>query len=259
MVNSLKKRLADGGPIINGWLLIPSGFAAELMAQAGWDSLTVDLQHGLHDYASLLACFQALAIRGVAPLARVPWNEPASIGRVLDAGAHGLICPMVNTAEEARRFVSYTKYPPLGTRSYGPLRAALYARTEPSFLAAANEDVLCLAQLETRQALDNLEEILDVPGLDGLYIGPNDLAISLGYPARLDREEPEILAIYDRVIAAARARGRVAALHCEQPGYARRAIERGFQLVTAGADGGFILKGARAALAEVRADKGTTP
>jgi 4-hydroxy-2-oxoheptanedioate aldolase len=252
VATTFKARLFEGEPIVNGWLHLPHGFAAELMAQARWDSLTVDLQHGAHDYASMLSCFQALAIRGVTPLARVPWNDPAWIGRVLDAGAQGIICPMVNTPEEAGRFVAAAQYPPLGSRSFGPIRAALYARTDPSYLVAANEDVVCLAQLETRQALDNLEAILETPGLDGLYIGPNDLAISLGYPPRLEREEPEIHAIYDQVIAAAGRHGRVVALHCDQPAYAKRMLARGFRLVTVGSDAGYISRGARATVAEMR-------
>ncbi len=252
MGKSFRERLADGPPVINGWLQIPSGFAAEIMAQANWDSLTVDLQHGQQDYASLLACFQALAIRGVTPLARVLWNDTAAVGRVLDTGAQGIICPMVNTPEEARRFVAAAHYPPLGVRSYGPLRAALYARSEPSFVAAANEDVVCMAQLETRQALDNIEAILEVAGLDGLYIGPSDLGLSLGFPARLDREEPAVFEIYDTIIAAAKRHGKVAALHCDSPAYAKTAIDRGFRLVTVGSDWSFMLKGARAALATIR-------
>lgn len=257
MAKSLKMHLAEAGGVINGWLAIPSGVSAEIMAQAGWDSLTVDLQHGLQDYASLLASFQALAIRGVIPLVRVPWNEPAIIGKVLDAGAHGVICPMVNTADQARRFVSSCRYPPLGSRSYGPLRAALYARKEPTFVAAANEDLVCMAQLETREALDNLEEILEVQGIDGLYIGPNDLSLSLGLPARLDRDEPEIMEIYETVLTAVRKHNRFAALHCDSPVYARQAIAKGFRLVTVGSDCSLMLKGARAAIAEARANEGT--
>src|SRR5277367_5845442 len=123
--NKLLERWKAGKAAVNGWLAIPSGFSAEVMAQCGWDSVTVDLQHGVQDYMSMVHCFQAMAAHPVVPLARVPSLEPGIVGKVLDAGAYGVICPMVNTAEQARAFVSYCRYPPVGVRSNGPVRAGI--------------------------------------------------------------------------------------------------------------------------------------
>src|SRR5579859_5973881 len=123
MSNKLKARLASGKACVNAWLAIPSGFSAEVMAQCGWDSVTVDMQHGVQDYQSMVQCFQAMTAHPVTPLVRVPWNEPGIIGKVLEIGAYGVICPMINTPQEAKNLVAYSKYPPFGTRSNGPIRA----------------------------------------------------------------------------------------------------------------------------------------
>ena len=136
MANKLKDSWKAGTPTVNGWLAIPSAFAAEMMAQLGFDSLTVDLQHGVQDYQSAVACFQGMQAHGPTPLARVPWNEPGIIGKLLDAGAQGLICPMVNTAAQAEAFVAACRYPPLGTRSNGPIRAGIYGEAGRYFYTA---------------------------------------------------------------------------------------------------------------------------
>lgn len=252
MVNNVRNLLVQGRPVINGWLTIPNAFAAELMAQAGWDSLTVDLQHGVQDYASMVACFQAIAGRGVAPLVRVLANDAAMIGKVLDAGAAGVICPMVNTAQEAQQVVSACRYPPLGSRSFGPLRFGLYADQSVDILAAGNTYALCIPQIETREALDNLSEILAVPGVDGVYVGPNDLAISLGYAPGSDREDPAMLEIFDHILAQSRQLNRFVAMHCDSPGYAANMLARGFPFVTVGMDAFFLIRAARAAVEETR-------
>lgn len=250
MTNRVRAAWAEGRAVINGWLAIPSAFSAEVMGQAGFDALTVDLQHGVQDYASAIACFQAMQAHGPAPLARVPWNEPGIIGKLLDAGAKGIICPMVNTAEQAAGFVSACRYPPLGTRSFGPIRAGIYGA--PADTDSANRDVLCLPMIETREALANLDAILDVPGVDGVYVGPADLGLSLGLGPRQDREEPEIIAAFTRIVTATRARGQRAGVHCISGGYAARMQALGFGLVTLGNDSGLLLTAARAAIAAAR-------
>ena len=166
MANKVKEIWAADKAVVNGWLAIPSGFSAEVMAQAGWDSVTVDLQHGVQDYLSMVQCFQAMQGLPVVPMVRVPWNEPGIIGKVLDGGAYGVICPMINTREEAERFVAACKYPPMGARSNGPIRAGIYGVYEAGsgYQATANDDTLCIPMIETQQAVDNLDEILDVPG-----------------------------------------------------------------------------------------------
>ena len=247
--NKLKERWQQGKAAVNGWLAIPAAFSAELMAQCGWNSVTVDLQHGVQDYLSMVACFQAMQAAPVTPLVRVPWNEPGIIGKVLDAGAYGVICPMINTRAEAEAFVSACKYPPVGTRSNGPVRAAIYGG--PTYQQTANDEVLVLPMIETRTALDNLEAILDVPGIDAIYIGPSDLGFSLGLPPRLDREEPEVLRIYERLLQETGKRGIKAGVHCGAADYAVRMLKMGFRMVTVGSDAAFIAQRGRQAVADV--------
>jgi 4-hydroxy-2-oxoheptanedioate aldolase len=253
MANKIKQIWQSGGAVVNGWLAIPSGFAAEVMAQAGWDSVTVDLQHGVQDYQSMVQCFQAMQSQPVLPMVRVPWNEPGIIGKVLDAGAYGVICPMVNTAAEARAFVTACRYPPQGTRSNGPIRVAMYGAAS-NYQKTANQDVLCLPMIETAEAVSNLDAILDVPGVDGVYIGPSDLAFSMGLVPALDKEEPEILAIYERVVRETAKRGQSAGVHCGSAAYAHRAIGMGFKLVTINNDSGLMLEAAKAAVTRARGE-----
>jgi 4-hydroxy-2-oxoheptanedioate aldolase len=251
MPNRLREIWATGRAAVNGWLAIPSGFSAEVMARSGFDTVTVDLQHGVQDYLSMIACFQAMKGEPITPMVRVPWNEPGIIGKVLDGGAYGLICPMVNTREEAERLVAAAKYPPDGNRSNGPIRMALYS--EPGlYQRTANEECLVLPMLETREAIANMDAILDVPGVAGCYIGPSDLGFSHGLVPKLDREEPEMLAIFDRVIEACEKRGLRAGLHCGTAAYAARGIGMGFRLVTILNDSGLLAQAARAAVAQVR-------
>ncbi len=250
MANKIKEIWASGGAVINGWLAIPNGFTAEIMAQAGWDSILVDLQHGIQDYLSMVQCFQAMQAHPVVPMVRVPWNEPGIVGKVLDAGAMGVVCPMVNTVAEARAFVDYCRYPPQGRRSNGPIRAGMYAE---GYQKTANTETLCIPMIETGEAVANLDAILDVPGIDAVYIGPSDLGFSIGLPPILDREEKQILDIYEKVVSASAKRGIAACLHCATPAYARRAIGMGFKLVTIGSDSAFLGAGSRAAVAAMRA------
>jgi len=184
-------------------------------------------------------------------MVRVPWNEPGIIGKVLDGGSYGLICPMINTAEEARNLVSYSKYPPMGARSNGPIRMTAYGAASP-YQTTANDEIIVLAMIETRTAVANLEAILDVPGLTGVYIGPSDLGFSHGLVPKLDREEPEMLAIYDRVIAECGKRGLYAGIHCGTAEYAVRAIKMGFKLVTITNDVSLMAAAARGAIKTVR-------
>ena len=251
MPNKLKGLWQEGRAAVNGWLAIPSGFSAEVMAQAGWDSVTVDLQHGVQDYMSMVACFQAMQSHPVLPMVRVPWNEPGIVGKVLDAGAYGVICPMVNTRAEAQAFVAACRYPPAGRRSNGPIRAGIYGAST-AYQATANDEVLCIPMIETREALDNLDAILDVPGIDAVYVGPSDLSFSLGLEPRMDREEPEFLAHLRRVLDETGRRGLAAGIHCIDPAYAARAIGMGFRLVTCSNDSGLMLQAARAALKVAR-------
>ncbi|WP_043829714.1 HpcH/HpaI aldolase family protein [Muricoccus aerilatus] len=256
MANKLKDAWKAGKKTVNGWLAFPTAFSAEVMASLGFDSLTVDLQHGVQDYQSAVACFQGMQGQGPAAsptaMARVPWNEPGIIGKLLDAGAQGLICPMVNTREQAEAFVAACRYPPHGTRSNGPIRASLYA--EPGrYFYNANDEVLCLPMIETKEALDNLDAILDVPGVDGIYIGPSDLGISLGIlPPIMDREEPEMLRTYERLVRAATDKGLAIGIHCTTGAYVKRMHGMGFTFGTMGSDMTNMVIGAKAQMAALK-------
>jgi len=201
---------------------------------------------------------QAVQAAGVTPLVRIPWNEPGIIGKVLDAGAWGVICPMVNTASDAQALSQACMYPPLGSRSFGPVRARHYGGDQP-YHEIANDAVLVLPQIETREAVDNIGAILDVPGISGIYVGPGDLGLSLGLKPTLDREEPEVLEIYRRLLAATAARGLIAGIHNATAAYAVRMAELGFKFLTVGSDLGFLASGARDSVQSFRNPAGVTP
>jgi len=251
--NRLLEIWAAGGTAVNGWLSLPDMQAVEAMARGGWDSLTVDMQHGMADYPQLLPMLGAVVAAGIVPIVRVPWNEPGAVMRALDAGALGIICPMIESGAEATTFVDYCRYPPDGHRSWGPLRARLL--WGDGYSAAANGIVLPIAMVETRKGLDNLADIVATPGLAGIYVGPSDLSLSLGYGPGLDREEPEVLAAIDRVLAAAAAQGLPVGIQCASPAYARMIADRGMRLVTIGSDSGFVETGARTAIDTFRAPR----
>ena len=179
--NKLRTLWKNGGVAVNGWLGIPSSASAESMARCGWDSLVVDLQHGLVDYTDAVPMLQAISQTDTTPMARVPWNMPDIIMKLLDAGAYGIVCPMINTPAECEEFIQNCRYAPRGRRSFGPIRAVMYAGAD--YWKYANETILTIAMIETQQALDNLDEILKTPGLDAIYVGPSDLGLSLGSPA----------------------------------------------------------------------------
>jgi len=251
--NKLKALWAEGKPTINGWCSIGNPFTAEIMAAQGFDSVTIDMQHGALDYSNILPMFQAMRASGATLMARVPWNEPGIIMKALDAGAYGIICPMVNTGEDAARFVSYLRYPPLGQRSFGPTRVSFAAGA--NYATEANDNMLAFAMIETAEGMANLEAIAATPGLDGIYVGPADLTLSLTQ-GRLapgfDREEPEMIAALQTILAACKKNGIRAALHCGTPDYAARAVRWGFDMTTVGGDSRFLAAAAGAAVAGFR-------
>jgi 4-hydroxy-2-oxoheptanedioate aldolase len=231
--NTLKTKWASGSATINGWLSINSPFVAEIMAAQDYDSVTIDMQHGAVGYEGALNMLQAMRASGVTPMVRVPWLEPGAIMKALDAGAYGIICPMVNTRADAERLVSYMRYPPLGTRSFGPTRVNFSAGS--GYADEANGEMLAFAMIETAEAMANLEEIVRTPGLDGVYIGPADLTLGLSdgaLPPGFDRQEPEMVSAIHKILSAAKAVGIRAALHCGSPEYAAKAIGWGFDMVT---------------------------
>jgi 4-hydroxy-2-oxoheptanedioate aldolase len=228
--NLLRTLWQQDAPAVNGWLSLPATFSAEVMAHQGWDSLTIDLQHGLIDYQSAVGMLQAISTTRTVPLVRVPWRDPAIIMKVLDAGAYGVICPMVNSAAEAREFVAACRYPPLGMRSCGPIRANVYAGAD--YLTNANGTIITMAMIETRAGLDNLEEILSVEGLDAIYVGPADLSLALGCEPQLDPTAEKVVQAIEHIVTQARKGKIVAGIHTGSAANAQKMIGQGFRFVT---------------------------
>ncbi len=239
-----------GRQTVGCWLSLANTFTAESLANLGFDWVCVDLQHGLLDYQDLTHLLPAISTSAATPLVRVPWNEPDHIGKALDAGAYGVIVPMVNNRAEAERAVSACRYPPEGVRSFGPIRAALYGGR--GYAAGANEQIACIVMIETREGLENLEAIVTTPGVDAVYIGPADLALALGLPPVGDNDHPDHAAAVGRILEACRRAGIGAGIHTSSLAYARRYLEQGFNLVTLGSDAGFMMRAAAADLAAVR-------
>ena len=249
--NRLREIWKSGGAALNGWLAIPNSFSAETMAHQGWDALTIDLQHGVVDYQAMVPMLQALSTTATVPVVRVPWLEPGILMKTLDAGAYGVICPMVNTREDAQKLVAYTHYAPRGTRSFGPVRALLYGGAD--YAQHANDTIVTFAMIETAQALDNLDAILSVEGLDAIYIGPSDLSLALGCTPTFDDVDPPVAQAIDHILARAKAHGVVAAIHNGSPEAALSRIAKGFQFVTVSSDARLMAAGAQQVVAKMRA------
>jgi 4-hydroxy-2-oxoheptanedioate aldolase len=248
--NRLKEIWASGKPAIGGWCSMPGSFSAELMANQGWDVVTIDTQHGVIGYSDMLQRLQAISTTDATPLVRVSWNQPGEIMRALDSGAYGIICPMINDAAECAAFVQACRYPPAGFRSSGPTRAAIYGGGD--YLAKANGEMLTFAMVETAAGLANVEAIVATPGLDGVYIGPSDLSLSLGGPPGQDSDAPMLMAAFDKILAACKAAGVRIGVHTASVAYSQKMLGRGFDLVTVGGDTRFLMSGRREA-AEMRA------
>ena len=230
LIEIWKKKL----PVINAWLSIPNSFTAEAFGRMGWDSITLDLQHGQHDYQSSINILQALSNCNSLPMARVPWNEPGIIMKMLDLGTMGIIAPMINSKEECEKFVSYCYYPPNGQRSFGPMRAQLLHGT--SYFKKANENILSFAMIETEQAITYLDEILSVPNLTGVYIGPADMSISFGLNPKFDVKEDPVYSNIKLIAKKAAEHGKIAGIHNGTTKYAKEMISIGYQLVTISSD-----------------------
>ncbi len=248
--NRLKSLWREGRPALGGWLSVPSSFSAEVFAHAGFDWLTVDIQHGLIDYQCAVGMLQAISTTATVPLVRVPWNEPGIIMKALDAGAYGVIIPMVNSRAEAESAVSACRYAPRGIRSYGPVRAVYYGGRD--YFAHADHEVCCVCMIETKQALENLDDILSVPGIDAVYVGPADLSVSLGLPPAADHDESIFVAAIERILDGCRRHGVVPGVHAGNVAVARKRIEQGFLLVEMCDDVGALARTAARDLREVR-------
>jgi 4-hydroxy-2-oxoheptanedioate aldolase len=236
--NPLKTSWAEGRTALGLWMTVPGSIGAEIFAGAGVDYVCVDQQHGVIDYDSMVPMFQAIRAEGTAPITRVLSNDPFLIMKALDAGAWGVIVPLVNDAEDAARAVSACRYPPRGIRSYGPVRAArVIGSRDPEELGG---EVLCLVMVETREALERVEEIASTPGVDGIYIGPSDLALSLGLPPTLDVTEDAHVEAVNRIREACHRNGIAAGIHAASGEWARKHTEAGFDIVTVATDAALL-------------------
>jgi len=248
--NRVREIWREGGSVINGWCGIPSGFAAEVMAHMGWDSLVVDTQHGVVDYQTMVTMLQGISTTSVVPMVRVPWNDPAAVMKALDAGAYGIICPMVNSRSECEAFVGACRYPPRGYRSSGPIRAALYGGAD--YHEKANDTILAMAMIETAEALDHLDEILSTPGLDGIYVGPSDLSLSFGLPPGLDKSDERMLAALTKIVEGCKRHKVVPGIHTGSTAYAKKAIAMGFRFVTLLGDARLLTMAGQQVVREMR-------
>src|SRR5260370_14277434 len=215
-------------------LVIPTAFTAEVMSHQGFDSLTVDMLHGVVDYKPAVSMFTGTSPTGVTRLARVPWNDPAYLMKILDAGAYGVICPMINTRAQAEALVAACKYPPRGYRSFGPVRASIYAGSD--YVEHANDDIVIMPMIETAEALKNLDAILSTPGVDAVYVGPSDLSLALGCKPRLDQTDAPVGEAQQQIVEACKRHGVIAGIHNATAAYSLTMIAAGYRFVTLARD-----------------------
>ncbi|WP_413112261.1 HpcH/HpaI aldolase family protein [Thaumasiovibrio sp. DFM-14] len=234
--NTLLEKFNANETMVNAWLSIPSSYAAEVIAHTGVDSVTIDMQHGMVGFSDVLTMFQAISTSNAVPMIRIPAAYPDVVMKMLDAGAYGIICPSVDTPEICKTFVDACRYPPIGNRSFGPTRGLTYGGAD--YVTHADDEIMALAMIESQEALDNLEAILDTPGLTGIYIGPNDLAFSLGVrPGQYSDKVEQAIA---HILSRAKARNLFTGIFCSGVENAQQRREQGFDLVTPGNDAGAL-------------------
>lgn len=232
--NKLRGLVADRAPILCGWLSIPSSYLAEGAGHSGYDCVAVDLQHGMIGFESAVGMLQAVSATPAVPIVRAPALEAHAIMHLLDAGAYGVICPMVSTADDVRELLSACRYPPVGKRSFGPARGKLYGGAD--YFDHADEAVMAIPMIETAEALANIDEILAVPGLDMIYIGPNDLALELGERPSAETEDSKTAKAIAHILAQATKANIPVGIFCASPELARQRLAEGFIMVTPGND-----------------------
>ena len=249
--NRIKQMWREGKCVTMGWLSVSNGFTAEVMARQGFDALVIDMQHGLTDMANLWPMLQAVSQTDTVPVVRVAANDPATIMKALDFGAYGILVPLINTAEDAAKAVAACRYPPVGMRSSGPVRAIHYGGAD--YVAKANDEIVVMAMIETKEGLANLDAICATPGLDCIYIGPADLSFALGLAPRGDNPDPVHIATCDKIRDAAHKHGKKAAMHCASAAFAAGSVKRGFDLVMLCSDLASMVAGVRKQLDDLKA------
>lgn len=249
----LKARMDAGETVFAAWLTFDAPRVAGALARDGWDAVVVDMQHGLAGYREMVDAVALVAAAGVAPVVRVPVGDDALIGRAPDAGAVGIICPMINSGQEAAWFARGTKYPPLGQRSWAPGQALqVLGLSRDDYLAGANEFVVSFAMVETAQALRHIDAICSTPGIDAIFVGPNDLSLSLSEGAAVDPARPEVQQALAQVVRKCAAHGVVPAVYANTPELAVTCRTMGFRFIAVGSDAGYLAAGSRAMLAAAR-------
>jgi 4-hydroxy-2-oxoheptanedioate aldolase len=233
--NTVKQAWAEGKITFGAWLSIPSSFSAEVMAHQGYDYITIDMQHGVIDYQMAVTMLQAISTTSVIPFVRVPWNEAGIIGKMLDAGAYGIVIPMVNSRAEAEAAVGACRYAPQGYRSFGPIRAAYYGGSD--YATEANREIACIPMIETTRAIAQIDEILSVPGIDAAYVGPADLSLTLGLPPRMDHDEASFEEARLAIVEGCRRNGVVPGIHASAS-LAMKHAQAGYQMITISSDTG---------------------
>lgn len=248
--NKIRTLWAEGKPVLNGWLHINSMWSTEVMANQGWDSLVVDMQHGMMSMESAIQMLQAISITDTVPLVRVNWNTPGEIMRLLDGGAFGVICPMVDTREQCEAFVGACRYPPMGYRSLGPTRARLFMGDD--YAQRANDSIITLAMIETQAAFDNREEIMSVKGLDGVFVGIGDLRLSMTGTAGFTSSDTLVNDALDAILESAKKHNIKAGLFTVDPQYAIDMVSKGYDFVTVQTDSILLTNAASSIVNTVR-------
>ena len=251
--NKILQNFKKKKPSINSWLSIPNSFTAEAFSKMGWDSITIDMQHGQNDYLTSIPMLQAISNSKATPLVRVPWNEPGIIMKMLDLGVLGIIAPMINNKEECEKFVSYCNYPPIGQRSFGPMRAQLSYGLD--YFDKANNQILSLAMIETKEAVNNLDEILSVRNLSGIYIGPADMSSSYGLKPKFDVTQDPVYSVIKKIVKKTKKYNKIAGIHNGTTKYAKKMLKLGYNFVTISSDYRSMISDAKVILNEMKNKK----
>ncbi len=252
----LAARLRSGDTLYCGWVSLPEPLVAELVARAGFDCVALEMQHGLHDIGSVMRGIGAIALAGKPAAVRIALGDNATASRALDMGAEAVIAPMINSAAEARALVAAAKYPPVGERSWGPTRTmALHGIDDPQVqLETGNRTSVVLAMIETARALDALDEILAVEGIDGVFVGPSDLSVTLSQGVRIAPFDPALDEPLGRIAKHAAAAGKVAGIFSANAERARLARRLGYRLMALASDQTYLSQGAAELLRGARED-----
>ncbi len=251
--NTVLRKLRAGEPSVGTWLSCGDSLSAELMAHVGFDWLVINTEHEAIDVKTMQTMLQAISTTETIPMVRVVWNDILSIKQPLDCGAYGVVIPMVNTRKEALQAVQCCRYPPQGIRGFGGTRRTLYGGKD--YTAHANEEIAVIIQLESATALENADAILSVEGIDAFFIGPNDLAISMGLPTGLDNRHPEFMKAIDHLLAMGKKHRVPGGIHAGGPEAVNEMVDRGFQLVAMNGDTGFMMQAARENWGKVKVGK----